>query len=106
MSLTSEPLKMRVEYGDKLGHFLAYMTLMVWFGQLYVRRIQLIFLAVLFVVLGVGLEVLQGLGGHRFFELADMVANSLGVIVGWWLTVTLLSGLLLKLENRVIFSQN
>lgn len=107
LSLTSNPINVvHIKYSDKLGHFVAYLTLMVWFGQLYIRRSQLASLAILFVGLGVGLEILQGLMGHRFFEIADMAANSIGVLVGWWLSDNLLSGLLLKVESKVIFTQS
>jgi len=35
LSLTPHPIEIQVEEGDKMGHLLAYGTLMLWFAQLY-----------------------------------------------------------------------
>ena len=105
LSLTSSPPTLvKFQFGDKVGHFLAYLTLMAWFGQLYVKPRHLMLLALAFISMGVGLEFLQGMTGHRFFEFADMAANTIGVLVGWWLSENLIAGMLAKLENRLIFS--
>ena len=68
---------------DKVFHFLAYGFLMLWFAQLYVRTVFWV-LATLFFVMGVSLEVAQSLTDDRFFEVADMVANGMGVGFGWF----------------------
>ena len=39
--------------------------------------------AALWSAMGVGLEFVQGGLGYRSFETADMLANALGVLVGW-----------------------
>jgi VanZ family protein len=67
---------------DKLEHALAYALLMLWFCQLAYARARL---AAVFIAMGVGIEFLQGMTGYRYFEYADMLANSSGVLLGWWL---------------------
>ena len=86
---------------DKLNHFVAYGVLMGWFAQLYPRHYYWKF-AGLFVLLGVLLEFLQGMTGYRFFEYYDMLANALGVLLGWLLCLTPLSSLLLTVERRFL----
>ena len=83
LSLTPAPPEVEVEYGDKLGHFIAYGVLMFWFSQLYLRRTTRIAYAAGFIALGVGLEFTQGALGYRTYELFDMYANALGVLLGW-----------------------
>ncbi|GAB4352800.1 MAG: hypothetical protein Kow006_17600 [Gammaproteobacteria bacterium] len=70
-------------YGDKLNHLLAYGFLMGWFGQLYRRPLMRLGYAFSFVFLGVVLEITQGLGGYRWFEVADAVANMVGVVLAF-----------------------
>ena len=82
-SLTPQPVAIPVENGDKLGHFAAYGTLMFWFAQLDARRRSRVMYALAFVVLGVSLEFAQRLTDYRTFEIADMVSNAIGVLIGW-----------------------
>jgi VanZ family protein len=79
-SLTARPLAIDLESGDKLGHFAGYGVLMFWFAQLYLRRLAW---AAGFIALGIALEFMQGWLGYRSFELYDMLANALGVLLGW-----------------------
>ena len=74
-------------YSDKLGHFAAYGLLMFWFCQLYLARKARIAYAVLFALLGIGLEYVQGALGFRTYEVFDMYANTLGVLLGWALAL-------------------
>ena len=102
LSLTpSPPEPFTFAFADKLEHLFAYSVLMGWLGQLYVSTRQQILWAVGFCVMGVALEFLQGWGGHRFFDVADMVANTLGVLLGWWLTRTGFAGILLRVDRRI-----
>lgn len=87
---------------DKIEHALAYFVLMSWFGQIYNRPLQLVGFTVIFVNLGIGLEYLQALGGHRMFEYADMVANAVGVLLGLWLTVGWMNGILRRFEDWIV----
>lgn len=72
---------------DKLGHFLAYGLLMFWFCQLYRVRTARLLHAVLFLLMGVGLEFIQGATGYRRYDVLDMYANSIGVLLGWALAL-------------------
>jgi VanZ family protein len=100
LTLTPSPPHIDVLTHDKLQHGLGYLCLMLWFGQLYkpARHLQL---AVSLIFLGIVLEVLQGVSGLRQFEFLDMLANSVGVLIGWLLNRTLLGTLLLRLEQRL-----
>ncbi len=102
LSLTGDPPQIaEFPFADKLKHFLAYAVLMAWFGQIYTtvttQRGWLIGLA----LLGVALEFLQGWGGQRFFEYADMLANTLGALLGYWLTCGPLAGTLARVDLRL-----
>lgn len=102
LSLTAKPpIMLPLSFGDKVGHFLAYSVLMGWFVQLFSSRSLLIVHALLLVAMGVGLEYAQGYGGRRHFEYADMVANSLGVLIGLGMLLTRWKGLLLYWERRL-----
>ncbi len=100
LSLTSTPLRISLTYGDKLGHLIAYMLLMTWFVQLYQRRAWLLFHAILLLILGTALEFVQEMRG-RYFEYADMLANSIGVLLGFMVVMTPWRDLLLRLERRL-----
>jgi VanZ family protein len=77
------PPTLDFEQSDKLGHFLAYGGLMFWFCQLYPKRRTRVYYAAGFIALGVGMEFLQGMTDYRTFEALDMVANTIGVFLGW-----------------------
>ena len=83
LSLTPAPPQIDIEQGDKLGHFAAYGTLMYWFCLLYTRRATRIGYALLWTGMGIGLEFIQGQLGYRTYEVYDMYANTLGVLIGW-----------------------
>ena len=83
LSVTPEPVQIDIEQGDKLGHFAAYGSLMFWFCLLYRRRKVRIAYAVLWIAMGVGLEFVQGQLGYRTYDVGDMLANSIGVLIGW-----------------------
>jgi VanZ family protein len=82
LSLTPAPPKVEFEQSDKVGHLLAYGVLMFWFAQLYMRRTRF-FYGVWFGAMGIVLEYLQHALGHRTLDVADMAANTLGVLAGW-----------------------
>jgi len=82
LSLSPSPPDPGFAYGDKLGHFAAYALLMFWFAYLY-RGLQVrIAYALLWIAMGIGLEFAQGATSYRSYELADMAANTLGVLAG------------------------
>jgi len=75
---------------DKLGHFLAYAVLALWFGGLLARRWYW-GMAIGLALLGIGLEVLQDLVAlNRTGDPNDVAANLAGMGAGlaltWWRT--------------------
>ena len=99
LSLTPAPLNIPIENGDKLGHGMAYATLMVWFAWLYPDILTQWICAMGFVALGVGLEFAQDLTDYRTFELADMAADTMGVALGWTTALLPFPNLLSCLER-------
>jgi VanZ family protein len=89
LSLTPSPPKVDFEQSDKVGHFLAYGGVMFWFAQLYARRSTQLAYAAGFVAMGVALEFIQGWTGYRSFELLDMLADGIGVALGWGVALIL-----------------
>lgn len=83
LSLTPSPPTIDVAMGDKLGHVVAYAGLMFWFCQLYGSRSARLACALGFTAMGVVLEFVQDAGGYRVFEMLDMAADALGVLLGW-----------------------
>lgn len=102
LSLTPFQPDIPIEYGDKLGHGMAYTTLMVWFAWLYPDlRTRLVYAAG-FLALGIALEFAQGLTEYRTFELADMAADAGGVALGWIAALPPLPNLLVLMERRLL----
>ena len=83
---------------DKIMHFSAYAAMMLWFGQIYAKRPASLFVASGLIILGVLLEILQGLSGYRTFEYLDITANTLGVILGLSIAQTRLGRLFYAFE--------
>ena len=94
-----EPLSFK--NADKLEHVFSYAMLALWFCQLY-RSVKLRAAVVIALVgLGVALEFVQGWTGYRMFDVLDMLANSVGVMLGWLLVLTPLGQLLTYIERRL-----
>jgi len=100
LSLTPiPPQPLTFEYSDKLEHTLAYLFLMGWFAVVYRGRRRIASAAGL-VTMGVLIEILQGLSGYRYFEYADMLANSAGVLIVWGIAQTRFGRTLKVLESN------
>lgn len=102
LSLTPDPPDIGIDNGDKLGHFLAYGLLMGWFGQIYIQLKPRLWLVLAFILMGVLLEVLQGMTVTRTYSYADMVANTTGVVIGLLLSQGSMARLLQRFEQRFI----
>jgi hypothetical protein len=84
---------------DKAQHFLAYGSLMSWYGMSFARHWRW---PLFLILLGVVLEFLQGLGGVRSLDPFDMVANTIGVGIGLALVrATPLGRLLVVLDAQL-----
>jgi len=91
---------------DKAVHFSVYAFLMLWFGQIYHERPVMLLIASGLVMMGILLEVLQGLGGYRTFEYADIAANAIGVASGFCVARTRFGGLLRAFEILMVRSRD
>ncbi len=104
MSLTSEPVEIDLDfpYMDKFFHALAYFSLMGWFAQMFHAQAQRTAFAVAFVMMGVILEYMQSFDPARYYEVDDMIANTLGVAIAVFLAKrTSFRHLLVKFERIV-----
>lgn len=86
---------------DKLGHLMAYGTLMFWWSLLLPSRRARLAAALAFVLMGAVLEVLQAMTGYRSGEVADALANAGGVALGLAFGFTPLRGGLHWAEARL-----
>jgi VanZ family protein len=103
LSLTPDPMPdMGMDNSDKLGHFLAYGVLMGWFAQIYFNLRIRIGLVVAFIIMGILIEYVQGMTDYRSFQYADMLADSLGVLLAFILTHGPLSRVLFAIEKQFI----
>jgi VanZ family protein len=98
LSLTPSPPKIDMDEGDKLGHLAAYGSLMFWFCLLYARNGTRLAYAALWIVMGIALEFAQGETGYRNYEVFDMFANAIGVLLGWACVFAIPGGVAQKLR--------
>ncbi|MDB4576046.1 VanZ family protein [bacterium] len=103
LSLTSSPVDtgLSFPYQDKVFHAFAYFVLMTWFAQIYHGRLQRNVIAVMLVIMGVMLEYLQSFDPNRYYEYADMLANSTGVVLGLLVTLTWVKNCLIRFEKLI-----
>ena len=91
-----------VPVNDKLEHFAAYALLSAGAVQLFVRRLSWGFVCVLLVLMGIGLEQLQGgMALGRMLDPADALANTLGVLAGLATAFTPWRDALLQIDRRL-----
>lgn len=67
---------------DKIAHFVTYAVLSAWFSLIIERRESLLRILFGLISYGLLLEYLQSLISYRQGDIADAVANSLGVVAG------------------------
>ncbi|AMC34155.1 VanZ family protein [Janthinobacterium sp. B9-8] len=76
---------------DKIGHFLSYGLLALWFSLARQKKLPHIWL--LASLMGVAIEFAQALTPYRSFDTHDMLANACGALIGTLLAVALLQWL-------------
>ena len=87
---------------DKLGHFLAYFTLMAWAVMLFEGWRARLWAAGSLVLLGLGLEFAQAtLTTTRQGDARDLLANTLGILAALGLAVTPVRRALVWVEGKV-----
>ena len=97
-SLNRDPLQIDVMPGNGGGHLLAYGTLMLWHSQWLVSAGRRAGLAGGFILMGLAMEVAQYFTGYRSFDVADIAANTAGVLTGWLCAPPRLPNFLQRIE--------
>jgi hypothetical protein len=75
--------------------------MMLWFGLCYLPGRTYRNIGIGLIVMGIVLEFIQNEIGDRSMSYLDMLANGLGVSLGWLLARTRLSLALIHVENRL-----
>jgi len=103
LSLISIPktVTISIPHIDKLEHAISYCILMFLFAQCYSLKKTRIQYAVAFTCVGVLLEIFQSFTIDRFFEYADMVANTTGVILGLILSDSFLQKIVVYIDDKL-----
>jgi VanZ family protein len=86
---------------DKVYHAFAYFAVMSWFSQIYHRNVQRAQLVVALVFLGILMEILQGFTPTRDPDIADAMADTAGVLLGYLATRWQLRFVLAKFETMI-----
>ncbi len=87
--------------GDKLNHCVAYIVLMLYFGQLAGAHLrQRVSVIIGLIAYGVLIEASQSVMPPRTAEWADLAANLCGILIGLVLLRTPLGRLLIAVEQR------
>lgn len=84
---------------DKLHHILAYAVLMLWFSQVFQQHWRW---PVFLLLLGIGLEFIQEASGIRTGHIYDVLANTVGIALGLWLTHFTPAGHLLQFLDNLL----
>lgn len=84
---------------DKLLHTGTYCLLMVWFSGMYRRGLYPV-IALLLLLFGIALDLLQATTRTRSFELYDIAADAAGIAIGYVLALWLFDGWCQKVERR------
>jgi VanZ family protein len=86
---------------DKLEHLLAYVALGFWFASLISRR-DYLFLALALLAFGGAIEIAQGwMALGRQADLADLLADAIGSVIGIAIAMTPLGRWASALEGRI-----
>lgn len=83
---------------DKLLHAAGFLALMVWFGGIFTRRL-VARVALALAAYGLLIELLQSLTTSRQAEALDVVADVVGILLGWLLSAAGLSRWCTTLES-------
>ena len=102
LSLVPQPADIdSIIYLDKVIHCLVYLFLQVWFSMIYQSKVQRFMLAFYLISYSIGIEIIQSMTPYRLFEMADIFANSLGVLIGYFLSMTKVSQFFFWIEYQI-----
>lgn len=102
LSLIPHPPHVGFEGGDKVGHVVAYGVMMLWWSQILIRSRDHLIIAAAFVTMGILIEFVQRWTGWRTFEVADMIADAIGVAMGWCIACTPAGSILVRFESAFL----
>lgn len=85
-------------FNDKLVHVAGFMAFTLWFGGIFTSR-SMPRVALVLVLYGLLIELLQGLTRTRQAETLDVIADVAGVLLGWLLSAAGLSRWCTMLES-------
>ena len=104
LSVTSNPVDIgpTFDFKDKVYHVAAYFLLMAWFVQIYRDAFVRYVIAAMFILMGVLMEFVQSFDPARYYEFGDMLANTAGVIFGFWFSSCLGKGLFARIEKIIV----
>lgn len=100
-SLLPGDLLAGISLRDKILHAGSYFVLMTWFSGLY-RREHHIFIALLLFSLGFALDYLQGSLQTRSFDIDDVAANTVGILIGFLLARYVFEGWCRRVELLLV----
>lgn len=83
---------------DKIIHMLIYFILVGWFVQLYKEKTTQLFILLAAVLLGLLIEIMQGMTSYRSFDYVDEIANSIGAAGAFLLSGTFFATLLSRFD--------
>jgi VanZ family protein len=98
----SPPETLSFQGGDKVLHLAAYTGLTLWFGAIYLPGQRRYRMGAFLILMGLILELAQGVIGYRSLQGLDMIANTLGVGLGLLLSRTGLSRAFVFAETRIL----
>jgi VanZ family protein len=81
LALTSRHIEIVESFWDKQNHFIAFCTLYVLLSLAYTRfstRLKILLL----LLVGFQIEITQYFIPNRYFSLMDIVADSVGIVIG------------------------
>jgi VanZ family protein len=85
LSLSTTVIALPWDPGGKYAHVAAYAVVMFFFAYAYRAARAAVLVAAALLALGIGLEYVQAYSGYRTFERTDMVADAVGIGLGWLL---------------------
>ncbi len=98
-SLMPLNLNSGIPHQDKLMHIVGYSVLTLWFLQIIRNQRAIVLIPLGMVLLGITVELMQGLTHYRYPDRMDAIANGIGCLVAALLALTPLRDTLLKLER-------
>lgn len=100
-SLKRDPIDVPMQGGDRVGHLIAYASIMWWHCQLETAPARQRLLGLVFVGMGVALEIAQSFTGYRTMDATDALANGVGVVLGWLVSPPRLPRLIVRLDQAL-----